>query len=94
MKSYKGNNLRIDKLDLSEFSQLRELEIGGVIELILGEVSQNLVEFTLNGVSLKELQYSKNPENIVNFDRPAMYPTDLEPILVKFEDYASANKRS
>ncbi|CAM9016686.1 unnamed protein product [Wickerhamomyces anomalus] len=94
LKSYKSNNLRIDKLDLSKFSKLRELEIGGVIELILGEVSQNLVEFTLNGVSLKELQYSKDPENIVNFDRPAMYPTDLEPILVKFEGYASANKRS
>lgn len=94
LRSYKSNNLRIDKLDLSEFSKLRKLEIGGVIELILGEVSQNLVEFTLNGVSLKELQYSKDPENIVNFDRPAIYPTDLEPIFVKFEGYASANKKS
>lgn len=94
LKSYRVYNSRIDKLDLSEFSKLRKLEIGGVRELILGEVSQNLVDFELNSVSLRKLQFSKDPENIVNFKRPAIYPIHLEPIFVKFEDYASANKRS
>ncbi len=83
--------LKIDHLDLTRFPKLIELTVNYIKKITLGDVAQNLSAFEIQGNSLREMSYTKDPENIHRFVK-SFTPKRLKKAYKLFQNHSKANQ--